>query len=235
MEAVLQPQDPLYCHLVPTHSLATRVAGMRPSLRGNTVICRQPRARLCPLLFTSHQAPAKSSALSFSCPKYFILARCCLFPLWAGLAVSLCSVECSLFLRSLCWSASPGGGGQRRQQWAASPAEWGSLPQTAPSSCPSATAPRLCTSYSGYIPLGHWGRVQESLLCCKKHFQEQQEPSVMGGRYGLWGDGNANGLKKVLVWYHLSTGFCTGSLLSCTTPDALQSMRFWCIQHFLGD
>lgn len=152
---------------------------MRPALRSDTVIFRQPRAQLCPLLFTSHQAPAKSSALSFSCPKYLILARCCLFPLQAGLAVSLCSVGCSLFLQSLCWSASPVGGGQRRQQWAASPAEWGSLPHTAPSSCPSATAPRLCTSYSGYIPLGHWRRVQEG-LCCKKHFQEQEEPSVMG-------------------------------------------------------
>lgn len=92
--------------------MATRVAGMRPALRSDTVIFRQPRAQLCPLLFTSHQAPAKSSALSFSCPKYLILARCCLFPLQAGLAVSLCSVGCSLFLQSLCWSASPVGGGQ---------------------------------------------------------------------------------------------------------------------------
>lgn len=163
-------------------------------------------------------------------------------PHWAGLAVSLCCVGCSLFLQFLYWRASPVGGGQARQQWAG----WGSLPHTAPSLCPSATAPRLCTSSSSSnLALGHWRRVQGQ-LCCKKHFQEQQgksSPSVMGGRYGMrggFGAGsgdmeNANGPKKVLIWCHLSRGFCSGPLLSCNTPDVLQRRRFWSIQHFLGN
>lgn len=104
-----------------------------------------------------------SSALTSSCPRSCLclqnipsLVRCHLSLHPAELVMSHCSVGCC-FLRSLCWPASLLGPGQARRSQAAARAGWESLPHTAPSSCPSATAcvaPRLCASSCGYVHFG---------------------------------------------------------------------------------
>lgn len=148
-------------------------------------------------------APAKSSALSSSCPRSCRCpqsipssVRCHLSPHAAEPVMSHCSVGCCLFLRLLCWPASLVAPGWASRSQAAAQAGWGSLPRTASSSCPSATAsvaPRLCASSCGYVPFGpsvHPSMWNGGLSCGKQHFQErweQEQPWCKGWLVWGWG------------------------------------------------
>lgn len=198
-------------------------------------------------------APAKSSALSSSCPRSCHCpqsipppVRCRLSPCVAERVTSPCSVGCCLSLRLPCWPASLAAPGRARRSQAAARAGWESLPRTASSSCPSATAgiaPRLCASSCGYVPFGpsvHPSMWNGELSRGKEHFQEQwgqEQPWCKG--WLVWGGWEALGLavgmgrcwrpEKGLGMVSLVPG--GGDLstitfeLNCRLPDALQSSR----------
>lgn len=164
--------------------------------------------------------------------------------------MSRCSAGCRLFLRSLCWPASLVGPGQARRLRDAARAGWGSLPRTAPSSCPSATAcvaPRLCASSYGYVPFGPsvhpsmgGGGGGQGRSFCKQRFQERREQEQPWCKAWLvWGGWEAlglavgtgkhwqpeDGLGMVSLVPRSGDLFGVTSELNCLPPDALQSSR----------